>query len=181
MSARRLRHGGLGVLVLLLAAAVLAGEPTGARKVNLITTTYPDLGRFIRAQTGKVVVVDFWSTLCVPCMEEFPHLVELENKYSKEGLVAVSVDLESPKNGKARERAEKFLGRMGGEFPHFMLDAGQDEWTERLKIDGPPCIFIFNRENRFVKKLPVVDAKGEIVEKVDFEVIEKLVSDLLKR
>lgn len=30
---------------------------------------------------GKVVVLDFWATYCPPCLEEIPHLVNLQTKY----------------------------------------------------------------------------------------------------
>ena len=30
---------------------------------------------------GKIIVVDFWATWCVPCKEEFPTYKKLEEKY----------------------------------------------------------------------------------------------------
>ena len=30
---------------------------------------------------GKVVILDFWATYCPPCIEEIPHLMELQAKY----------------------------------------------------------------------------------------------------
>ncbi|HEX2640579.1 MAG TPA: TlpA disulfide reductase family protein, partial [Pyrinomonadaceae bacterium] len=30
---------------------------------------------------GKVVILDFWATYCPPCIEEIPHLMELQSKY----------------------------------------------------------------------------------------------------
>ncbi|MDQ2747319.1 MAG: TlpA family protein disulfide reductase, partial [Acidobacteriota bacterium] len=30
---------------------------------------------------GKVVVLDLWATYCPPCLEEIPHLNELQAKY----------------------------------------------------------------------------------------------------
>ncbi len=32
---------------------------------------------------GKVVVLDFWATYCPPCLEEIPHLNELQAKYGE--------------------------------------------------------------------------------------------------
>jgi|GEM_PF-700053 len=40
---------------------------------------------------GKVVLLDFWSVWCVPCLDSFPHLSRWHEKYSEEDLVVVGV------------------------------------------------------------------------------------------
>src|SRR5262245_22092491 len=40
---------------------------------------------------GKVVVIDFWAFDCEPCIETTPHIIDLYDKYSKEGLVVIGV------------------------------------------------------------------------------------------
>ena len=47
---------------------------------------------------GKVVLVDFWSTTCDPCMVEIPHLVELYRKHKAQGLVVLAVSLDGPES-----------------------------------------------------------------------------------
>jgi thiol-disulfide isomerase/thioredoxin len=49
------RLGGLGGLLLAIGAAASAPD-ISAKVVN-----YDDLGKFVRSQRGKVVVVDFWA------------------------------------------------------------------------------------------------------------------------
>ena len=43
---------------------------------------------------GKVVLIDFWATWCVPCVEAMPALKKLYEKYKEKGLeiLAVSID-----------------------------------------------------------------------------------------
>ena len=40
---------------------------------------------------GKVVVVDCFATWCQPCLEEIPHLAEVNEKYSSSEVVVISV------------------------------------------------------------------------------------------
>jgi peroxiredoxin len=47
-------------------------------------------------QRGKVVVVSFWMTWCVPCKQEFPHLKRLHETYKDQGLEVWSITADSP-------------------------------------------------------------------------------------
>jgi cytochrome c biogenesis protein CcmG/thiol:disulfide interchange protein DsbE len=41
---------------------------------------------------GRVVVLNFWATSCVPCIEEVPSLVELQHRMPQLAVIAVSSD-----------------------------------------------------------------------------------------
>jgi peroxiredoxin len=47
---------------------------------------------------GKVVLLDFWSTTCDPCMAEMPHLVDLYKAKSDKGLVILAISLDGPES-----------------------------------------------------------------------------------
>ncbi len=42
---------------------------------------------------GKVVILDFWATYCPPCLEEIPHLNELQTKYGAENLQIIGLNV----------------------------------------------------------------------------------------
>src|SRR5262245_33066697 len=55
---------------------------------------YDALKETVARNLGKVVLVDIWFTTCVPCLEAFPHVIEMQEKYGKSGFVIVSVSLD---------------------------------------------------------------------------------------
>jgi hypothetical protein len=98
----------------------------------------------------------------------------MQRKYAKDGLVAVSVSLDDPNDKEARGRILKFLKARDAEFTNLFLDEAPDLWSERLKIDLPPAVFVFDRDGRIAGKF-----EGK---KVSYETqIEPLVADLLKK
>jgi thiol-disulfide isomerase/thioredoxin len=44
---------------------------------------------------GKVVFIDFWATWCAPCVAGIPELAKVHEKYGEEGLVVVSISVDS--------------------------------------------------------------------------------------
>ena len=44
---------------------------------------------------GKVVMLNFWGTWCPPCRKEIPDLINLQEKYNKDGLEIVGITLNS--------------------------------------------------------------------------------------
>lgn len=48
---------------------------------------------------GKsVILLDFWSTTCDPCMVEMPHIVGLYEKYKDKGFVVLAISLDGPES-----------------------------------------------------------------------------------
>ena len=42
-------------------------------------------------KSGTVYLVEFWGTWCHPCVDNIPHLSELQKKYGSQGLVVIGV------------------------------------------------------------------------------------------
>jgi hypothetical protein len=105
----------------------------------------------------------------------------MQKRYGKDGLVALSVNLDPPGDANARAEAEKFLASQKPPFASYMLNVKPEVSLKKLNVDGVPCIYVFNRDGRIAKKLPVYNAEREPVEEVDFAVIEKVVQENLKK
>jgi len=62
-----------------------------------------EVDRTLATYRGKVVLVNFWATWCVPCLSEIPDLNELYLRHRDEGLVVISISDENPAMLKAFE------------------------------------------------------------------------------
>jgi thiol-disulfide isomerase/thioredoxin len=166
-------------LVAIALAFVAIGGPLAAEPVDKEITLKPvkfsDLEKTVRSYKGKVVLVDFWAEYCVSCKKEFPHLVEMHRKYAHDGLVAVSVALDDPSDLPVRARALAFLKKQRASFLNVLLDETPEFYQTKLKIDGPPCVQIFNRDGRLVISRDGVGPEGHI----DYVFFEKRIVELL--
>ena len=68
----------------------------------------------LSALKGKLVIINFWATWCVPCIEEMPMLVELYDKYKSQGLEILAVSVDSPED---RPKIPGFIAKTGVNFP----------------------------------------------------------------
>src|SRR5262245_55735329 len=95
-------------LAMLLALVSVLGGHTDERsaEVKLQVVKFAEVESAIARQQGKIVVIDVWATWCIPCKQEFHHLVELHKKHEKDGVVCMSVAWDKIAD---RESALKFL------------------------------------------------------------------------
>jgi hypothetical protein len=97
----------------------------------------------------------------------------MHSKYGKDGFAAISVSLDDPNEKGNKEKVVKFLESKKATFTNLMLNEKAEDWQAKLKIDGPPAVFVFNRQGGIAKKF--YDDPP-----VDYADIEKLVVELLK-
>lgn len=69
--------------------------------------TLPDLNgrpRSISEFDGKVLLINFWATWCVPCRKEIPMLIEAQKQLGPAGLqvIGIAIDKRKPVAGFAR-------------------------------------------------------------------------------
>lgn len=140
-------------------------------EVKLEVVKHIQLLDALKAQRGKVVVLDVWASWCVPCKQEFPHLVELHQRYAKDGVVCVSVSLDEPKQ---RDTALTFLKSKGAAFPNYLLDEGDGGW-DKLDVKSIPAVFVYDREGKLARKFTGDDPDNQFT----YADVEKFVQELI--
>ena len=95
---------------------------------------------------GKVVMVNFWATWCVPCRQEMPHLQALYERYSSLGFELLAVNVE--KNN--AEGARKWLEETPVTFP--VLFDPENQVTKLYKVQTMPSTVLIGRDGtmRFI-------------------------------
>jgi thiol-disulfide isomerase/thioredoxin len=128
-----------------LALVLLPAEPPAVR---LDTVRYDELAAEVKSLQGIVVLVDVWGSFCAPCKERFPHVVALNAKYAARGLKVVSVSVDPPDDADAKAAARDFLVRQKAVFRNVILSDRAEVWQAKWKIDGPPLLFLFDKQGR---------------------------------
>ena len=91
------------------------------------------------AYAGKVVVVDFWASWCVPCRRSFPWLNEMHARYADQGLVIIGVNVDA-----STDDARQFLAEIPADFAvHFDPDG---ELARRFDVAAMPSTYVYGRD-----------------------------------
>jgi thiol-disulfide isomerase/thioredoxin len=113
------------------------------------------LSERIAREKGRVVLVNFWATWCVPCREEFPDLSRLQRVYGPRGLrvLGITTDLASQ-----RGAVEKFLAEQTPAFPNYHKKSGGDDQKFIDAVDTSwggelPFSVLFGRDGKKAKAL----------------------------
>jgi len=94
---------------------------------------------------GKVVVLDFWASWCVPCRRSFPWLNEMHARYGDDGLVIIGVNLDQE-----RSDAEAFLQEFPAQFQiHF--DDSKTLATE-YEVIAMPSSYLLGPDGEILKR-----------------------------
>ena len=88
---------------------------------------------------GKVVLLNFWTTWCPPCVREIPSLGRLQEQLSQDEFVVLSVDI-----GESPEEVAAFLKKVPARFPVLLDPHGSTvrDWN----IRAFPTSFLLDRQ-----------------------------------
>ncbi|MGF1583333.1 MAG: TlpA family protein disulfide reductase [Gemmataceae bacterium] len=127
-----------------------AGQPTPAQEKNikLDVVKFDGLCQEVNKHKGKVIVVDFWSNTCVPCIQGFPKLVKLHKKYSAKGLHIITVNTDTA-DKKEIETAKGWLSKAKMPTQNLLLDENYLVLGEKLRVEGVPSVYVFNRQGQW--------------------------------
>jgi thiol-disulfide isomerase/thioredoxin len=96
---------------------------------------------------GKVIILDFWATWCVPCKAEIPGFIALQQKYASRGLqvIGLSVDDSQP-------TAKKYADQMKMNYPVLLAEGKDDILMAYDPIPSIPVSVVIGRDGKICSK-----------------------------
>ena len=140
---------------------VMPGKPAPEIAKNDLVTGKPFA---LSSLKGKVVLLDFWASWCVPCRKSNPHVKALYDKYNKKGFDVVYV----ADNDSNPQEALKAIEQDGIKKYHHVLrglitkkDANgrmigydkSEDVSERYAIHFLPTKYLIDREGKIIGKV----------------------------
>ena len=136
-------------------------EREAAKLVNQqIDLTLKDLSgveQSLAALKGRVVILNFWATYCIPCRKEMPDLSAIQNEFAALGVQVIGVNTDDEAD---RSKVLQFVKETKINFPIWL--GGSTEIMYRFGLGGAlPGTVLIGRDGRVKKVISgVVDQAG---------------------
>jgi peroxiredoxin len=152
---------------------VLAPSPAEREAAKLhgqqIDLTLKDLSgieQSVAALKGRVVILNFWATYCIPCRKEMPDLAAIQNEFGALGVQVIGVSTDEPES---RNQVVQFVKQTKINFPIWL--GGTTDHMLRFGLGGAlPGTVVIGRDGRVKKVISTI---------IDQAVLRKLLEELL--
>jgi len=135
---------------ILAAFLVVAATATHAAGFD-VTDTQGHRHRLADYQ-GRWVVVNFWATWCVPCIQEIPEIAAFARAHPDVVVIGVATDSEDP------AKVKRFAAKLGHAYPLVLSNDRVEKQLGRpyalptTKIYGPDGKLVYDRAGRVDRK-----------------------------
>lgn len=92
---------------------------------------------------GSVVLIDFWSTRCPPCMRSIPVFVKLYNEFHPRNFIALGISFDN------KATQEKARDELKITYPLLM---GNKEVGKAYDVQYIPTIVIIDKKGKIIKR-----------------------------
>jgi peroxiredoxin len=123
-----------------------------------VDLTTGDTFRLAEHLGKEVVVIDFWTTFCVPCVAVLQHLEELQNKYKDKGLVVLGVAMDPPETA---GQIGPFIRSHGLRFP-IAHDINSQVTNLYNKKTAAPYQVLIGRDGQIIKRRETYQPGDEV-------------------
>ena len=144
--------------------------------VSLVPITHAQWEERLKTYRPDIVVVDFWATWCAPCIERFPKMVELAERYRARGVRFVGMCMEDRDDQAAVAGAARFLVDKRATFDNFLLDEPLLEGFKKLGLLGIPAVHVYEGTGKLSTQLTGDDPNRQFDEQDIEAAIETLLA-----
>ena len=101
-----------------------------------------------RYASGRLVLVEFWSTTCVPCQRAVPAMKRLQADYGASGLeiVAIACEADAPFHVRARDIDEVARRKELNYRVYLERDGRVGEVQRQFNVQWVPTLVLLDRQ-----------------------------------
>jgi thiol-disulfide isomerase/thioredoxin len=125
-----------------------AGLAVRAQSSDIKSVEPKDIKDIVAQNKGKVVVLNFFATWCVPCHTEFPDIIKLQNAYKGKGLQVVEVSMNDVTD---KDELQKYLSETKPPFTVYIAANTEDKFYTDMDPrwdTALPMTMIFDRDGK---------------------------------
>ncbi|MDA0589945.1 MAG: TlpA disulfide reductase family protein [Planctomycetota bacterium] len=121
--------------------------------VSVEICSWSEFQEWVGKQTGKVVVIDVWSTSCGECVKEFPHFVELHDRLGDK-IACASFNIDFYGVGSPEELKPgvlEFLSERNATSSNFVSSTADEEVLDALDVASIPAALVYDQSGLLKK------------------------------
>ncbi len=152
-----------------------AARRPGERVPNFIVNDVTGGDWEFRYAAGRLILVEFWSTTCVPCQRVMPPMKRLQADYGASGLeiVAVACEADAPLSTRARDADDVARKRELNYKVYLERDGRVGEVQRLFNVQWVPTLVLLDRQGTILWRGGATDT--------DLARVEELVKEYLTR
>ena len=112
---------------------------------------------------GRIVVLNFWATYCVPCRKEMPDLAAIQNEYAALGVQVVGASADETQD---RAKVLQFVKETRINFPIWMGATTADMMRFGLGAALPGTVII-DRDGRIARIISGIVNQADLKKQID--------------
>lgn len=139
-------------------AAKVIGTEVGL-KLNDLSGVEQNLDSF----KGRIVILNFWATYCIPCRKEMPDLAAIQNEYASLGVQVIGASTDEAAD---RSKVLQFIKETKINFP-IWTGATTSDMTRFGLGSALPGTVVIGKDGRIAKVISGVVNKTDLKQKIE--------------
>ena len=113
---------------------------------------------------GKIVVLNFWATWCIPCKEEMPIFGDVDQRYRRQGVIVLAASVDDQKT---KKYINQFARSYKMSFP-ILVDAAMDDMKRVGLGELVPSTLFLDKNGTVAGKIFGQAPRKEVFRRVDW-------------